>query len=159
MKKKDSRPDAGGASSPPPGAADRFWEFVKQMAIALVLALGIKTSIVEAYKIPSGSMEDTLLVGDFLLANKFLYGSRLPIPFVDIRLPALREPRPGDVVIFKRGNGPQPGPEVLAAPGHVAFFIEWVPGGFVRVLGGNQGDQVSLAVFPVESILGIREIA
>ncbi len=101
MKKKDSRPDAGGASSPPPGAADRFWEFVKQMAIALVLALGIKTSIVEAYKIPSGSMEDTLLVGDFLLANKFLYGSRLPIPFVDIRLPALREPRPGDVVIFK----------------------------------------------------------
>jgi signal peptidase I len=66
-----------------------------------VLALGIKTSIVEAYKIPSGSMEDTLLVGDFLLANKFLYGSRLPIPFVDLRLPALREPRQGDVVIFK----------------------------------------------------------
>ena len=62
-----------------PGGADRFWEFVKQMAIALVLALCIKTSIVEAYKIPSGSMEDTLLVGDFLLANKFIYGSRLPI--------------------------------------------------------------------------------
>lgn len=85
------------------GAAgvDRFWEFIKQMAIALVLALCIKTSIVEAYKIPSGSMEDTLLVGDFLLANKFIYGSRLPIPFLDIRLPDLRDPRPGDVVIFK----------------------------------------------------------
>ena len=85
----------------PPSAPERFWDFVKQMAIALVLALGIKTSIVEAYKIPSGSMEDTLLVGDFLLANKFIYGSRLPIPFVDIRLPDIRDPRPGDVVIFK----------------------------------------------------------
>ena len=84
-----------------PSSTDRFWEFIKQMAIALVLALCIKTSIVEAYKIPSGSMEDTLLVGDFLLANKFLYGARLPIPFVDLRLPAFREPRQGDVVIFK----------------------------------------------------------
>jgi signal peptidase I len=71
------------------------------MGIALILALCIKTSIVEAYKIPSGSMEDTLLVGDFLLANKFLYGSRLPIPFIDLRLPDIRDPRPGDVVIFK----------------------------------------------------------
>jgi signal peptidase I len=90
-----------GTSHQAPGAPDRFWEFVKQMAIALVLALCIKTSIVEAYKIPSGSMEDTLLVGDFLLANKFIYGSRLPIPFVDIRLPDFRDPEPGDVVIFK----------------------------------------------------------
>jgi uncharacterized protein (TIGR02594 family) len=72
---------------------------------------------------------------------------------------ALENARAGDVVVFKRGNGPQPGPEVLAAPGHVAFFIEWVPGGFVRVLGGNQSDSVSLAVYRVENILGIREIA
>jgi signal peptidase I len=101
MSKKGSKAVESSRPGPPPGAGDRFWEFVKQMAIALVLALCIKTSIVEAYKIPSGSMEDTLLVGDFLLANKFLYGARLPIPFVDIRLPALREPRPGDIVIFK----------------------------------------------------------
>lgn len=85
----------------PLSGPDRFWDFVKQMGVALILALCIKTSIVEAYKIPSGSMEDTLLVGDFLLANKFLYGSRLPIPFVDLRLPDIRDPRPGDVVIFK----------------------------------------------------------
>ena len=92
---------ASGTSHQAPGGTDRFWEFVKQMAIALVLALCIKTSIVEAYIIPAGSMEDTLLVGDFLLANKFIYGSRLPIPFVDIRLPDFRDPEPGDVVIFK----------------------------------------------------------
>lgn len=101
MSRKTTKPAETSRHDTPPGAADRFWEFVKQMAIALVLALGIKTSIVEAYKIPSGSMEDTLLVGDFLLANKFLYGARLPIPFVNIHLPALRDPRPGDVVIFK----------------------------------------------------------
>ncbi len=65
------------------------------------MALMIKASVVEAYKIPSGSMEKTLLVGDFLLANKFVYGMRLPIPFTDIRLPALAEPKPGDIIIFK----------------------------------------------------------
>jgi signal peptidase I len=76
-------------------------EYIESFAIALILALMIKTSVVEAYKIPSGSMEETLLIGDFLLANKFIYGSRLPIPFTDIHLPALREPKAGDIVIFK----------------------------------------------------------
>jgi len=98
---KAKREEQDKKSHKPMNGADRFWDFVKQMAIALVLALCIKTSIVEAYKIPSGSMEDTLLIGDFLLANKFLYGARLPIPFADIRLPEIREPKPGDVVIFK----------------------------------------------------------
>ena len=65
----------------------------------MVLAIIIKTSVVEAYKIPSASMEDTLLVGDFLIANKFKYGARLPL--VNWRLPGFREPQPGDVVIFK----------------------------------------------------------
>ena len=76
-------------------------EYIESFGIALILALMIKTSVVEAYKIPSGSMEDTLLIGDFLLANKFIYGSRLPIPFTNIHLPALREPKAGDIVIFK----------------------------------------------------------
>lgn len=76
-------------------------EYIESFGIALLLALMIKTSVVEAYKIPSGSMEDTLLIGDFLLANKFIYGSRLPIPFTNIHLPALREPKAGDIVIFK----------------------------------------------------------
>jgi len=77
-----------------------LWEYVKSLGIALILAICIKTSIVEAYKIPSKSMEDTLLVGDFLLANKFLYGARLPIPLVDVRLPAIRDPEQGDIIIF-----------------------------------------------------------
>lgn len=77
---------------------DTLWDNFKQIFIAVILAIVIKTSIVEAYKIPSQSMEDTLLVGDFLLANKFVYGARLPI--VDWRLPALSKPEQGDVVIF-----------------------------------------------------------
>jgi len=75
-----------------------FLENVKQIGLAVVLALIIKTSVVEAYKIPTASMEETLLVGDFLLANKFVYGARLPL--VGWRLPAFGDPEPGDVVIF-----------------------------------------------------------
>lgn len=75
-----------------------LWDNFKQIFAAVILAVIIKTSIVEAYKIPSQSMEDTLLVGDFLLANKFVYGMRMPL--VDWRLPAIGEPEKGDVVIF-----------------------------------------------------------
>ena len=78
--------------------ASSAWDNFKQIAVAVVLAIIIKTSIVEAYKIPSASMEDTLLIGDFLLANKFLYGSRIPL--TNWRLPSIREPEQGDIVIF-----------------------------------------------------------
>jgi signal peptidase I len=79
-------------------AGESFWANFKQIAIAVVLALIIKTSIVEAYKIPTSSMEDTLLVGDFLLANKFIYGAQIPL--TNWRLPSFHEPRRGEVVIF-----------------------------------------------------------
>lgn len=78
--------------------ADAVWDNLKQILFAVIMAVIIKTSVVEAYKIPSESMEDTLLVGDFLLANKFIYGARLP--FVDWQLPAIFDPVQGEVVIF-----------------------------------------------------------
>lgn len=81
-----------------PSLQDSVWDNFKQIGFAIIMAIIIKTSIVEAYKIPSQSMEDTLLVGDFLLANKFVYGARLPL--VDWRLPGYSDPEPGDVVIF-----------------------------------------------------------
>lgn len=81
-----------------PSFADSLWDNFKQIFAAVILAVIIKTSIVEAYKIPSQSMEDTLLVGDFLMANKFLYGARIPL--FNWRLPAIRKPKQGDVVIF-----------------------------------------------------------
>lgn len=62
-----------------------------------------------------------------------------------------------DLVIFKRGTGTQPGPEVYSAPGHVAYYLER-QGEFVRVLGGNQGNEVSIARYPISNILGIRRL-
>jgi len=79
-------------------------EYIESFAVALILALVIKCSVVEAYKIPSSSMEDTLLIGDFLLANKFIYGAKVPL--IEAHLPAIREPKPGDVVIFKYPGNP-----------------------------------------------------
>jgi signal peptidase I len=72
---------------------------IKSLIYALLMALLIKYSVIEAYNVPTGSMEDTILVGDFLLANKFIYGVR--IPFVGVTLPGFRDPEPGDVVVFK----------------------------------------------------------
>lgn len=69
----------------------------------------------------------------------------------------LERAEPGDVVILKRGGGDQPGPEVLDAPGHVGFLVDHT-GGMLRVLGGNQSDSVTIEVFPVSRLLGIRRL-
>ena len=74
-------------------------EYVEAIAIAILLALVIRTLIVQAFTIPSGSMMDTLLVGDYILVNKFLYGPEMPL--TDYRLPALRLPHRGDIIVFK----------------------------------------------------------
>jgi signal peptidase I len=73
-------------------------EYIEAFAVAIILALIIRTFVVQAFKIPSGSMEDTLLVGDHILVNKFIYGER--IPYTDIRFFAFNRPQRGDVVVF-----------------------------------------------------------
>jgi len=74
-------------------------EYVDIIVMAVLLAFFVRTFFVQAFKIPSESMENTLLVGDFLFANKFVYGAKLP--FMNVRLPSVRSPRPGDIIIFK----------------------------------------------------------
>jgi signal peptidase I len=74
-------------------------EYAEAIAIAVLLALVIRSLVVQAFTIPSGSMMDTLLVGDYILVNKFLYGPELPL--VDWRMPAIRDPRRGDIIVFK----------------------------------------------------------
>jgi signal peptidase I len=74
-------------------------EYGEAIVIAIVLALVIRTLIVQAFTIPSGSMMDTLLVGDYILVNKFLYGAELP--FTDWRTPGLRNPERGDIIVFR----------------------------------------------------------
>jgi signal peptidase I len=81
-----------------------LWEYVKAVMTALVLALIIRAFVIQAFTIPSGSMIPTLLVGDYILVNKFLLGSPVDIPFTNInlfRMPGLRKPHKGDVIVFK----------------------------------------------------------
>ena len=74
-------------------------EYVEAILIALVLALFIRTFIVQAFKIPSGSMEPTLLIGDHLLVNKFIYG--IKNPFTGATWIAIKPPARRDIVVFK----------------------------------------------------------
>jgi signal peptidase I len=74
-------------------------EYGEAIAIAVLLALVIRTLVVQAFTIPSGSMMDTLLVGDYILVNKFLYGPE--VPFTEARVPGIRDPHRGDIIVFK----------------------------------------------------------
>ena len=81
-----------------------FWGYVRAVVAVAALFFGLRTFVIEAFKIPTGSMENTLLVGDFLLVNKAVYGAE--IPFTNKHLPAFRPPRRGDVIVFKWPRDP-----------------------------------------------------
>ena len=80
-------------------ALRRFWENFKALLSALLFFIFLRTFIIEAYRIPSGSMIPSLLVGDWLFVNKLVYGPH--IPFTRINLPGYRDPQRGDVVVFR----------------------------------------------------------
>ena len=84
----------------PPGPATKSLvrEYAEALTIAIVLALIIRTLVVQAFKIPSSSMEPTLLIGDHILVNKFIYGVR--IPFIGGRVLPFTSPERGDIVVF-----------------------------------------------------------
>ena len=75
-----------------------LWEYLEAAAIAVLLALFIRTFVVQAFKIPSGSMEPTLLIGDHILVSKFIYGIKLP--FTEKTLLPISNPEREDVVVF-----------------------------------------------------------
>lgn len=107
---------------------------VVTLVIAVAIALAIRQFIVEPFRIPSGSMFPTLLIGDHLFVNKLAYGPR--IPFTDIRLPGLSEPTRGDVVVFEVGR---PGPRIMP----VDLAPEGAPSeDFVKRLVGLPGDRI-----------------
>lgn len=80
-------------------------DWVESIIIAFILAMVIRAFVVQAFKIPTGSMRPTFLAGDIILVNKFIYGAK--IPFTDVRLPAVRQPRRGDVVVFIYPENPK----------------------------------------------------
>lgn len=77
----------------------------REIIVPVLLALIVIQYVIQAFQIPSGSMEDSLKVGDFLLGLKFTYGS--PIPFSNQKFPGYTEPKPGDVVIFRYPGEPE----------------------------------------------------
>ena len=81
-----------------------LWEWTKSIVVALLVWFVLRTFLVEAFRIPSGSMKNTLLVGDFLFVNKALYGAE--VPFVRRTLPAWREPRRGEILVFDSVEDP-----------------------------------------------------
>ena len=83
---------------------ERVWEWAKSLAVIIVLFLIIRTFLVQTFVITSGSMEDTLQVGDFLLISKAAYGA--VIPGTDNRLPGYTDPRRGDVIVFRAAHEP-----------------------------------------------------
>src|SRR2546426_9689904 len=94
-----------------------FDNWMRSLGMALVLFLIIRTFLIEAFQIPSGSMERTLLAGDFLFVNKAVYGA--PIPGTHARLPGFDSPRRGDVIVFAYPRNPELSyvKRVIGAPG------------------------------------------
>ena len=74
-------------------------EYAESIVIAVVMALIIKAFVIQAFKIPSGSMIPTLKIGDHILVNKFIYGTKLP--FTDRIIIPLKRPNRGDIIVFK----------------------------------------------------------
>lgn len=87
-KDKDSKKSKGGV----------IREYAESIVVAILIALFIRAFVVQAFKIPSGSMEPTLLIGDHLLVNKFVYGIKLP--FIDQKVLVYKEPQRGDIIVF-----------------------------------------------------------
>lgn len=91
--------DGDGVHDPGISRTAAIREQITTLVLAVAIALMIRSMVIEPFRIPSGSMFPTLLIGDHLFVNKFIYGAK--IPFTDYRLPGLRAPKRGDVVVFE----------------------------------------------------------
>ncbi|MEE9207568.1 MAG: signal peptidase I [Gemmatimonadota bacterium] len=119
------------ASSSESASVGRYlWEWTKSIAVAAVLFLVVRTFAIEAFQIPTGSMENTLLVGDFLLVNKMAYGAE--IPGTSVRFPALDPPEVGDVVVFE----PPPAAGQAARTNYVKRLVG-MAGDTLMMVGGQ----------------------
>jgi signal peptidase I len=130
------------------------WEWARSIVFALVLLLFIRTFLVEAFRIPTGSMENTLLIGDFLLVNKAVFGAQIPI--LRAHLPAFAQPRRGEVVVFVPPHDPGKYyvKRLIGMPGdtvemrdkqlYVNYRRQFEPYAY---FGGNSGDAYAMSMF------------
>lgn len=131
----DETGNAGEGAGAEVGSIAGIVDQVVTLVIAVAIALAIRQFVVEPFRIPSGSMLPTLLIGDHLFVNKLAYGPR--IPFTDVRLPGFRGPQRGDVVVF----------EVARPGGDRIMPVDLAPDGapseaFVKRLVGLPGDRI-----------------
>ncbi|HEV2018687.1 MAG TPA: signal peptidase I [Gemmatimonadaceae bacterium] len=135
--------------------AKNLWENFKSIVGALAIFLLLRAFLVEAYRIPSGSMIPTLLVGDWLFVNKAIFGAH--VPFTHTSLPAYREPRRGDVVVFvspyqadedSAGRDPTPTlvKRLVGTPGDTLFMRNGVL--YVNGIAQRQGYGIATQIDP-----------
>ena len=155
-------PSRGNRSARPSNSAGAsgVWETVRAFAGTVLLFLVIRTFFIEAFRIPSGSMIPSLLVGDWLFVNKLVYGPHLP--FTGVTLPGYSDPKRGEIVVFEspyqgdeaaRGLDPQPTlvKRLVGIPGDTLFMREGVlrvngvpqPQGFAAANNPRRGDEPS----------------
>jgi signal peptidase I len=134
-----------------------LWENFKSIVGALAIFLILRAFLVEAYRIPSGSMIPTLLVGDWLFVNKAIFGAH--VPFTSTSLPAYREPRRGDVVVFvspyqadeaSRGADPTPTlvKRLVGTPGDTLYMRNGIL--YLNGIAQRQG----YGTAPIDSAVG-----
>jgi len=131
---------SGKSSAGSSGSGVSVWENVKAVLVTVAIFLAIRTFLIEAYRIPSGSMIPTLLVGDWLFVNKLAYGPH--VPFTNINLPGYDEPERGDVVVFVSPNQidqpEDPNPTLVKRLVAVAGDTIWMRGALLHVNGMPQ---------------------
>ncbi|PLX40804.1 MAG: signal peptidase I [Deltaproteobacteria bacterium] len=118
-------------------------ETAEVLVVAITLAIFIKGVGIQAFKIPSGSMLPTLQIGDQLLVTKFLYG--VPLPYTDMRLPAVRDIERGDIVVFIYPGMDNPDkPEEVARRGPIPMNDVLKGEDFIKRVIGLPGDKVEV---------------
>ncbi|MBL0712523.1 MAG: signal peptidase I [Desulfosarcina sp.] len=161
MKTSTTAPEANAGAKP----KSRLRENVEAILLAILLALFIRTFIVQAFKIPSGSMKETLLIGDHILVNKFIYGIRMP--FSNKTIIPVAEPRRGDIVVFKFPKDPKMDfiKRVVGIPGDVVegrnkvVYVNGQPENNIHavnkdayIISGNARDNFGPVKVPADSL-------
>src|SRR3970282_1621590 len=123
-------------------------EYAEAFGVALLIALVVRTLLLQAFKIPSGSMENTLLIGDHIFVNKFIYGYH--VPYTKGRTRAFSTPKRGDIVVFVFPEDPAKDfiKRVIGVPGDVVevrqktVYVNGAPleEGYTRFSGGKNVD-------------------
>ncbi len=104
-------------------------EYIEAIVFALIVALCVMTFVVQSFEIPSGSMIPTLLLGDRVLVNKFIFGTRIPLS--DVKICALREPRRGEIVVFEPPEGFE---SPLGRNIHLIKRVIGIPGDTIQIV-------------------------